>query len=173
MSATPQQIATIEARVREHLQAHGIEAQWLACDPKLADTADFCRHYGVDPCDSANTIVIASRRPKGVAAACLALATTRLDVNRAVCGALGIKRASFATSEQTLEWTGQLIGGVTVAGYLLALPLLVDAHVLSRPSIIVGGGSRSHKLRMAPKDLEKLPNVRIVEGLAKPREPEA
>ncbi len=167
--ASPQNDVEIEARVRAELEAHGVVATRLACDPKLADTEDFCRHYGVDPGDSANTIVIASKRPKGVVAACLALADSRLDVNRAVCQALGIKRASFASAELTRDLTGQLIGGVTIAGYNQPLELLVDARVLTRESIIVGGGSRSSKLRLAPAQLQKLPHVRVVEGLATPR----
>ncbi len=77
--------------------------------------------------------------------------------------------ASFAPPELTLELTGQLIGGVTIAGYLQPLDLLVDARVMARPSIIVGGGSRSSKLRLAPQQLQKLPYVRVIEGLALPR----
>ena len=52
------------------------------CDPALADTAAFCAAYGFDPADSANTIVVAGKSDPPVYAACVVLATHRLDVNR-------------------------------------------------------------------------------------------
>jgi prolyl-tRNA editing enzyme YbaK/EbsC (Cys-tRNA(Pro) deacylase) len=36
------------------------------------------------------------------------------------------------------------------------------------PSIILGGGDRSTKLRMTPQTLASLPNVEVVDDLAKP-----
>ena len=58
----------------------------FACDPALADTAAFCAAYGFALEDSANTIVVAGRATPPVYAACVVLATHRLDVNRAVRG---------------------------------------------------------------------------------------
>ena len=48
-----------------------------------------------------------------VHAACIVLAHTRLDVNKAVRKLLGTRKASFASAEQTRELTGMAIGGVT------------------------------------------------------------
>ena len=81
---------SLEARVKQCLDTIGIPYEIMACDPDLADTAIFCEHYGIDPADSANTILIASKKPKGSFAACVALATTRLDVNRAVKREMGV-----------------------------------------------------------------------------------
>ena len=52
------------------------------------------------------------------------------------------------------------------------MPVWVDAAVLSRPSIILGGGSRSMKIRVAPEVLRRLPNVEVIEGLAAPPSPD-
>jgi prolyl-tRNA editing enzyme YbaK/EbsC (Cys-tRNA(Pro) deacylase) len=161
--------AAIERRVRDELLALGVVYQELPCDPEFADTAAFCARYGVDPADSANAILIASSRPPGRHAVCLLLATTKLDVNRTVCRLLDVRRASFATAEETRALTGMLIGGVTVFGLPDTLPIYVDARVAQRPSVVVGGGSRSLKLRLAPAELAKIPRLRFVEGLA--REP--
>jgi prolyl-tRNA editing enzyme YbaK/EbsC (Cys-tRNA(Pro) deacylase) len=40
--------------------------------------------------------------------------------------------------------------------------------VMERGSIIIGGGNRTSKVRVDPRELEKLPNVRIAE-IAIPR----
>ena len=160
--------SSIEARVRAQLDAMGVAYDVLPCDPEFADTAAFCEHYGFEPVDSANTIVVAARREPGVACACVALATTRLDVNHKVCELLGVRKASFAPAEVTRELSGMLIGGVTPFGLPEALPVYVDAAVMQRDSVILGGGSRSMKLRLAPSALSRLPSARVVDGLAHP-----
>lgn len=157
---------TIEARVLRRLAALGIEHETLPCDPDFADTAAFCARYGVPPEQSANTIVVAARKEPGVACACVALATCRLDVNHAVCDLLGVRKASFAGAEQTRELTGMMIGGVTPFGLPEHLPIYVDSRVMVQPDVVVGGGSRSIKIRLAPEGLLRLPGARVVDGLA-------
>lgn len=159
--------ADIEDRVRAELAALGVAHEELPCDPAFADTAAFCARYGVDPADSANAILVASSRPPGRHAVCVLLATTKLDVNRAVCWLLDVRRASFASAEQTRERTGMLIGGVTVFGLPGDLPIFVDARVMRRPWVVIGGGSRSLKLRLPPMELTKISALQVVEDLAR------
>jgi len=140
----------------------------FACDPALADTAAFCAAYGFELADSANTIVVAGKSSPPVYAACVVLATHRLDVNRAVRGRLGTRRASFASAEETRTLTGHEIGGVTVFGLPAGLRILVDAAVMARERIVLGGGSRSWKVIAPPTILLSLDGVEVVEGLARP-----
>jgi len=138
----------------------------FACDPALADTAQFCAAYGFELGDSANTIVVVGKSDPRRHAACLVLATHRLDVNRAVRAKFGKGKASFAPSEETREVTGMEIGGVTPFGLPADLPIWVDSAVMARPRIVLGGGSRSWKVIAPPEILLALPNVEVVEGLA-------
>lgn len=158
--------SAVEARVRDRLAALGVEHETLACDPDFADTAAFCARYGVPPGQSANTIVVAARKELHVACACVVLATCRLDVNHAVCELLGVRKASFAAADQTRELTGMMIGGVTPFGLPEDLPLYIDAHVMTEDTVVIGGGSRSMKIRLAPAGLLRLPGARVIEGLA-------
>lgn len=139
----------------------------IACDPALADTAAFCAAYGYDPADAANTIVVAAKGAERVLVACVVLATHRLDVNRAVRERLG-RKASFAAADEVRALTGHEIGGVTVLGLPAGLPVWVDAAVLERERIVVGGGSRSWKVVAPPALLLRLPGVEVVPGLARP-----
>ena len=75
-------------------------------------------------------------------------------------------RASFASAEDTRALTGMEIGGVTVFGLPPDLPVWVDARVMERERIVLGGGSRSCKVLAAPAILRALPGVEIVDGLA-------
>ena len=109
-------VNSIELKVLAHLDALEADYTVMECDPELADTAAFCEAYGVAPEDSANAILVASKRPPGQYSLSLVLATTRLDVNRRVRDLMGVKKLSFANGEVTAEITDMLIGGVTPFG---------------------------------------------------------
>ncbi len=156
-----------ELAVVEHLTALGVTYEVMPCDPELADTARFCEFYGIDPQDSANTIIVSNRADPPAYVACVVLATTRLDVNRVVRKLLGTKKASFATGEETRALTGMLIGGVTAFGLPADLPIYVDSRVMERSEIILGGGSRSCKIRCGPSALTAIRAATVVVDLAK------
>lgn len=149
-----------------HLDPLGVEFELFACDPALADTAAFCAAYGFAPEDAANTIVVMGKSDPPRYAACVVLAPHRLDVNRTIRDRLGTRKASFAPGEATRELTGMEIGGVTVFGLPAGLPIWVDARVMARERIVLGGGSRSWKVISTPDILHALPAVEVVEGLA-------
>lgn len=154
------------ARLVASLDRLGVAYELFPCDPALADTAAFCAAYGFDPADSANTIVVVGKSDPPRYAACVVLAPNRLDVNRTVRDRLGTRKASFAPAESTREITGMEIGGVTVFGLPAGLPILVDARVMERERIVLGGGSRSWKVLAAPSILLAFPDVEVVGGLA-------
>lgn len=156
----------VDAEVLAALDATGISYDVIDCDPALADTAAFCEHYGFALEDSANTIVVASKKEPKQYVACVVLATTRLDVNGTVKRRLGAGKVSFASADETATLTGMAIGGVTALALPPDLPLWVDGAVMARPRIILGGGSRSMKVHVAPEALRRLPSCEVVEGLA-------
>lgn len=148
------------------MRAHGITFEEMPCDPALADTAQFCEAYGIPLDRSANTILVASRKPEGSMVACLVLATTRLDVNGVVRRRMGVRKASFANAEQTKDLTGMEIGGVTIFGLPETFPVWIDPRVLESDWIVIGAGSRSAKIRLDPRQLVGLDGFELVEDLA-------
>ena len=163
--------ALLHPAVAKVLAAHGVAHEVLECSPDLADTAEFCAHYGFSLEQAANTILVGSKKvePRRYAV-CVVLGTTRLDVNRSVRALLDVKRASFADADTTTALTGMLVGGVTVPG-IEGLPVYVDRAVMDVPRVVMGGGNRSSKIILDPAELLKLPGVQVVDGLATPREP--
>jgi prolyl-tRNA editing enzyme YbaK/EbsC (Cys-tRNA(Pro) deacylase) len=155
-----------EDAVRTRLDELGVEYEIVPCDPALADTAQFCEAYGYAPEDSANTIVVVGKSDPPTYVACVVLATTRLDVNKAVRNRLGVRKASFADADATRALTGMEIGGVTAVGLPPDLPVWIDARVMTRPRIILGGGSRACKVLAPPQLLTALPNTEVVDALA-------
>jgi len=158
----------LDERVRVSLNAHGIEYEVLACEPELADTAQFCAHYGIAPTEACNAIVVVLKTDPPRNVACLVRADTKLDVNKKLSKLVGVKRLSFASAEETAERTGMLIGGVTIAGLPEAMPIYLDANVMEQPRVIIGGGNRSSKARLDPHELLKLPNAGVAD-IAIPR----
>ena len=161
----------IERRVRDSVaRIAGVEV--VDCDPALADTAAFCTAYGYDLDDSANAILVVGKASRQdvppVYAACVVLASTRLDVNRAVRKRLGTKKASFAPPDVTAELTGMAIGGVTPFALPDGLPLWIDARVMARERIVVGGGSRAAKVVGPPSMLLTVASAEVVDDLALP-----
>jgi prolyl-tRNA editing enzyme YbaK/EbsC (Cys-tRNA(Pro) deacylase) len=157
------------AALEQALAGRG-EHELFPCDPALADTAAFCAAYGFSPDEAANTIVVIGKSDPPRYAACVVLATHRLDVNRAVKNRLGARKASFASPDETRALTGQEIGGVTAFGLPEELPIWVDSAVMERQQIVLGGGSRSWKVIAPPSILLTLRSAEVVDGLAHRRE---
>jgi prolyl-tRNA editing enzyme YbaK/EbsC (Cys-tRNA(Pro) deacylase) len=165
----------LEQLVIDHLAAVaarlGLPFDVLDCDPALADTAAFCDAYGYSLEESANTILVAAKSTPPRYVACVALADRRLDVNGLIRRRLQARKASFASADATVETTGMEIGGVTPFGLPAGLPLWIDAGVMARDQVIIGGGSRSIKIRVAPAALAALPGAEVVPDLAVPAGP--
>ena len=162
---------SIDTTVQAQLDRLHVPYEIFPCDPALADTANFCAAYGFKPEDSANTILVVGKSDPPLYAACVVLATTRLDVNKAVRQRLGTRKASFAPAEDTRSITGMEIGGVTVFGLPADMPIWIDARVVERDKIVLGGGNRSSKVIAAPAILLELPHADVVPGLATEAQP--
>jgi prolyl-tRNA editing enzyme YbaK/EbsC (Cys-tRNA(Pro) deacylase) len=172
MSTHPEPDRDPDRQALEAALAGRGDHELFACDPALADTTAFCAAYGFAPEDAANTIIVVGKGAEPVYAACVVLATHRLDVNRAVKARFG-RKSSFASPDETRALTGHEIGGVTVFGLPEGLPIWVDAAVMERNRIVLGGGSRSWKVIAPSSILRTLPGVEVVEALANPAPPKA
>ena len=64
---------------------------------------------------------------------------------------MGGPKVSFAKPAETAELTGMALGGVTVLALPPDLPIFVDQAIMNLDYIIVGGGSRSLKVKVSPR----------------------
>lgn len=156
----------LDERVRGVLDGLGLPYEIVEIDPAYADTAQFCERYGFPMEQSANTIIVGGKKEPRQHAACVVRATTRLDVNHVVRKLMGVSRLSFATAEETMAVTGMMIGGVTVFALPDGMPIYVDEGLMPLPYVILGGGSRSTKVKIAPEVFTRLPGATIIAGLS-------
>jgi len=158
-------MASPEQNVIEALEKIGIPYEIINIDPDFSDTAAFCERYGYPPEYTCNTIIVVSKRGPKKYATCVVLANTKLDVNKRVKNLLGTSKASFATSDEMAELTDMAVGGVTPFSLPAEIPLYVDERIVSREWVILGGGSRGIKIKVAPEVFRKL-GAEIVSDLA-------
>ena len=156
----------IEKQVKSTLESKGVEYEWIEVDPDFADTAAFCEKYDFRMDHSGNTIIVASKRGEKKYSACIVLGTDRLDVNKKVRNLMEVSRLSFANADETMDLTGMMIGGVTPFALPTSLPIYVDAMIMDLDYVILGGGSRSGKLKVPPSALLQIPGARVIEGLS-------
>ena len=154
------------ARIEATLESSGLEYEIIPCDPELADTAVFCERYGYSPSVSANTILVKAKTGGERFVACVVLANSRLDVNRTVRKRLGARRVSFASAEETRAATGMEIGGVTPVALPDGLEIWVDSRIMACGWVILGGGDRSRKIKVAPALFERQSGATVIDGLA-------
>jgi prolyl-tRNA editing enzyme YbaK/EbsC (Cys-tRNA(Pro) deacylase) len=155
--ATVMQNPAIEQRVHQVVDGLGLPYDVIPIDPNYADTAAFCERYGFPLDHSGNTIIVGSKKEPKQYCACVVLATMRLDVNHTVRKLMGVSRASFASVEETMALTGMMIGGVTVFALPPELSIYIDAPIMSLDYVILGGGSRSLKIKVAPEAAQAPP----------------
>jgi prolyl-tRNA editing enzyme YbaK/EbsC (Cys-tRNA(Pro) deacylase) len=149
--------------------ARGDQAQVAEIDPSLADTEAFCAAYDVPLAASANCVVVAGRRGDDVRyAACVVLATTRIDVNGVVRRRLDARKASFAPQQDAVALTGMEYGGITPVGLPPAWPVLVDPAVVAAGPVVIGSGVRRSKLVLPGSVLGDLPAAEVLDGLGRP-----
>lgn len=137
-------------------------------DPGCADTAALVEAYDVPLESSANCVVVAGRRGgEHRWAACVVLATTRVDVNGVVRRRLDARKASFAAMDAAVEATGMEYGGITPVGVPADWPVLVDPAVAAAELVVVGSGLRGSKVVLPGAALLDLPGAEVVEGLGR------
>jgi prolyl-tRNA editing enzyme YbaK/EbsC (Cys-tRNA(Pro) deacylase) len=132
-------------------------------DPGLADTAEFCARYGVALDESANCVIVAGRRGGETRyAACMVLATMRVDVNGVVRRHLDMRKASFAPMAEAVELTGMEYGGITPLGLPADWPILVDSNVAEHARVVIGSGVRRSKLAVSGATLAGLKGAEVL-----------
>lgn len=132
-------------------------------DPELSDTAAFCEQYEIGADAAANCVAVEAKRGDRVEyAACVILATDRVDVNGVVRKHLDARKISFAPMDMATSLTAMEFGAITPIGLPAGWKILVDEAVVKAERVIIGSGVRSSKLLVSGKLLADLPGVTVM-----------
>lgn len=137
-------------------------------DPQYMNGTALSNHYDVKLEDGANCIVVRGKRGEmRMTAAVLVPVGYRADLNGLVCEKLDAKKISMAPLEEVIAESGMEYGSITPIGLPELWKILIDSRLMEKENIIVGGGKQISKLRVSTVFLKQLPNVEVVENLAK------
>ena len=144
----------------------GADVAVVEIDPDLADTAAMTEAFDLPLAASGNCVVVAGRRDgEERVAACVVRADSRADVNNLVRRTLGVRKASFLSTDRAVEESAMEYGGITPVGLPAAWRVLVDERLLAEPVVILGSGVRRSKLLVPGRLIGELPGVEVVAGL--------
>ena len=154
----------IENKVLDYLKTQQIEYEKIDIDPNFSDTQNFCNKYNFSLDQSANTIILESKRPKGLYSIAVVQASKKLDVNTKLKNIMGVKKLSFANANKSEELSGMKVGGITPFGLSEKFQIYFDEGLkkLSK-KIVFGGGSRNFKILIEPKYLTNIPNSQFLD----------
>jgi prolyl-tRNA editing enzyme YbaK/EbsC (Cys-tRNA(Pro) deacylase) len=136
-------------------------------DPEVSDTATTQEVFGLSMETLANCVIVGGKR-EGMEriAACLILATGRVDINNVVKRSLDVRKASFLPLERAVELSGMEYGGITPIGLPENWPILVDRQVVDTEIVVIGSGVRRSKILLPGQVVSRLPGVRIIDNLS-------
>lgn len=113
-------------------------------------------------------IVEGVRGGKKKVAALLVPVGYKYDMNSTVRKALDARMVSVASLDFVLKETNMEYGSITPIGLPKDWLIFIDPLVLENEDIIIGGGLKKSKIKVPTSILLSFPNVKVLEGLAKP-----
>ena len=126
-------------------QAHGGTAHSAAC-------------LGVPEHQVVKTIVLTDEHRQGLI---VLMHGDKQISTRNLARQLGRKHIEAATPQQAQKWTGYLVGGTSPFGLKTALPVYVQASVLTLEQLYINGGKRGFLVQISPAALALLAPVSV------------
>ncbi len=75
---------------------------------------------------------------------------------KAMARSIGAKSARPCLPENAQKHTGYMVGGISPFGTPKALPVYIEASILSLPRIYINAGKRGFMMEISPRDLERV-----------------
>lgn len=137
-------------------------------DPNYAGGLDLCNKYNIDLKLGANCLIAEGiRKDQKTIVALLVPVGYKYDMNKTVRKALDARMVSASPLDFVLKETKMEYGSITPIGLPKDWLIFVDPLVLKNEQVIIGGGLKTSKISIPTSILLKLPNIQILEGLAK------
>jgi len=123
-------------------------------------TAESSRQLGVDEHHVVKTLVMEDER---AAPLIVLMHGDRQVSTKNLARQAGVKKVTPCKPEVAQRHSGYLVGGTSPFGTRKAMPVYVEASVLSLPLIYLNGGKRGYLLGMDPKVVATLLDARVVQ----------
>ncbi len=137
-------------------------------NPLFADGNKLCAQYEIDKKCGYNCLIVECKRNDIVKYCALVVPIGyKYNMGSVVRKYTNSRVVSVAPLEYVLDKTGMEYGSITPIGLPKEWKILVDPMIKEQTKIIIGGGLVKSKISLPVDLFLKLPNVEIVEGIAK------
>lgn len=137
-------------------------------NPNYADGYKLCEMYSIDKSIGFNCLIVECKRndDKKYCALVVPLGY-KYNMSNTVRKHTNSRIVSLAPLEYVLEQTSMEYGSITPIGLPIEWEILVDPLIKGKEKIIIGGGLVKSKIMIPVELFLKMPNVKILENLAK------
>lgn len=136
--------------------------------PDEADGHILCEHYNIKEECGYNCLIVECKRNDIIKYCALMVPVGyRYNMGSVVRKYTNSRTVSVANLEYVLNSTEMEYGSITPIGLPNDWKILVDSSILKQEQIIIGGGLVKSKISLPVNIFLKLPNVEIVDGIAK------
>ncbi len=137
-------------------------------NPEFADGNKLCEQYDINKKIGFNCLIVECKRNDIVKYCALVVPIGyKYNMGSVVRKYTNSRVVSVASLEYVLEKTGMEYGSITPIGLPNDWMILVDPLIKEQEQIIIGGGLVTSKISLPTELFLKLPNVQILEGIAK------
>ncbi len=137
-------------------------------DPTFADGNKLCEQYNIDKRIGFNCLIVECKRNDIVKYCALIVPIGyKYNMGSVVRKYTNSRVVSVAPLDYVLKKTGMEYGSITPIGLPKDWAILVDPLIKNQEQIIIGGGLVNSKISLPIELFLKIPNVEIVEGIAK------
>lgn len=152
--------------LRSYMQANDIPGEILHLEVSTPTVQAAAQAVGTDPERIVKSILFLVDGQPVLAITC---GPTYVD-RRALAAVynLGRKRVKLASPEAVLQETGFEVGAMPPFGHRSRLPTLLDQRVLEKPEVFAGGGADHALVRLAPQDILRATQARVIDLLNPP-----
>ena len=145
-----------EEKLKAFMRDNAINGEHLVFDKPCRSVEEAAEAIQGSPGDFIKSICMVDTQDQMIVA--IVKGEDRASTSR-VAKALNIERPRIATPEEVLK-KGYPVGGVPPFGFEAVF--LIDPHVMEQDAVYGGGGSEHSLVKIAPEELRKANNGRIV-----------
>lgn len=136
--------------------------------PEEADGHILCEHYNIKEECGYNCLIVECKRNDIIKYYALMVPVGyRYNMGSVVRKYTNSRTVSVADLNYVLKETGMEYGSITPIGLPNEWKILVDSTILKQKQIVIGGGFVKSKISLPVNLFLKMPNVEIVDGIAK------
>ena len=146
-----------EEKLQKHIEDNNIPCEYLQFEESCHSVLEAANAAGVEPDDCVKNICLIDSEDNLIVA--IVKGDDRVSTSR-VGKALNISRPRIANPEEILQKTGYPCGGTPSFGFQALF--LIDPVVMERDVVLSGGGSEYSLVKIAPVEMQKANNGKVV-----------